>query len=77
MSGKNKYSEKPLQQFLFKKNYQEGMYQAEVAAWDKANIPKSNKLRSAALDTYDKSFHKNRMSVAAPTAVGLLLYGAN
>lgn len=76
MASKNEYSEKPLQQFLFKKNYQQGQYRAEVSAWDQAKIPGDNKLRTAALDTYDKSFHQNRMTAAAPTAVGLLLYGA-
>ena len=76
MLGKHKYNKDPLKQFLFKKNYREGMYQAEVEAWDRAKIKEDHRLRSAALDTYDKSFHRNRMSVAAPTAVGLLLYGA-
>lgn len=76
MLGKHKYNKDPLKQFLFKKNYREGMYQAEVEAWDRAKIKEDHRLRSAALDTYDKSFHRNRMSVAAPTALGLLLYGA-
>lgn len=76
MLGEHKYNRNPLKQFLFKKHYRAGTYQGEVAAWDRAKVPEKHRLRTAALDTYDKSFHKNRMAVAAPTAVGLLLYGA-
>jgi hypothetical protein len=76
MTERNKYNKSPLKQFLFKKNYREGTYGAEVAAWDQAKVDPNDKLRTAALETYDKSFHINRGSTAAVTSLGLLLYGA-
>jgi hypothetical protein len=71
--AKNPYTGAEIRQFLWKPSYQKRTYKAEVEAWDRAkrDVRDYDKLREAALGTYDTAFHRNRASATGLLALGL------